>query len=186
MSLTLLVGPVAVGKSVLWRELITKFDFKSFTTCTSRNPREEELAEGFIPNYTFLSREKFEEMIEKDQFFEYVEIVNNYYGTSEDSIRTAINDSDHWIGVVDINGAIDIKKAFPNVLTIFISAPSIEELKRRLEKRASESNQAQKKRIEISINEEIPNAHKLDLTIINDNIEEATVKIVESIKNFHS
>lgn len=186
MSLTLLVGPTGVGKTTIWEHLAKEHKLVPFKTCTTRKKRERELVEDHIPQYQFLTKEVFDEMIEKDYFFEYVEHVGNYYGTSKIDIEAAIQDEKNWIGVVDIRGAIDIKKSYPEVLTIFIHAPSSEELAKRILERGSETTKEMAERISVAYEREIPNASKLDFNVVNHTIEQSAFEVLNLIEKNHN
>lgn len=188
MSLTLFVGPVAVGKSTVWKEILERSnEFIAFKTHTSRRMREEEMLPNALVNYYFQTKEKFLELIEQDFFFEYVDfeyknIGKVYYGTGKSDIEGAIKSDKHYLAVVDIRGALDIKEKYPEALAIFIAPPSIEEMERRVYSRGSQVTEEVLERLRIAIEEEIPKAHELDLIVVNHSIEQCTNEIVQEIK----
>lgn len=185
MSLTFLVGPAGVGKTTIWEYLARNHELIPFKTCTTRNPRAKELTKDHIPQYHFFTTEEFTKKIEEDYFFEYVEHVGNFYGTSKLDIQSAIEDERDWIAVVEIRGAIAIKEKFPQVLTVFIHAPSSEELAKRILERGSETTQQMAERISIAYNREIPNASRLDENITNHTIEQSSLDILKLIEKNH-
>lgn len=185
MTLTLLVGPTGVGKTTIWEYLAREHKLIPFKTCTTRNIREKEQAEGHIPQYRFLTEHEFVHMIEQDYFFEHIEHIGKRYGTSKLDIEAAIADSNDWVGVVDIRGAISIKKAYPEVLTIFIHAPSSAELAKRILERGSETTEEMAERIAVAYEREIPNAGQLDAGIVNSTIEQSAFDVLKLIEKIH-
>lgn len=186
MTLTLLVGPTGVGKTTIWEFLARHHELIPFKTCTTRKIREKEQVKGYIPQYRFLTDTEFVDMIDKDYFFEHIEHIGKRYGTSKLDIEAAIADSSHWVGVVDIRGAISVKEAYPEVLTIFIHAPSSAELAKRILDRGSETTEEMAERIAIAYEREIPNAGQLDAGIINSTIEQSAFDVLKLIEKNHS
>lgn len=182
MTLTLLVGPTGVGKTTIWEYLTRHFKLIPFKTCTTRNIRTNEQLEGHIPQYYFKSDAEFVGMIEQDFFFEHVLHAGKRYGTAKLDIEAALADSSHWVGIVDIRGAMSIKAAYPEVLTVFIHAPSATELTKRILDRGSETTEEMAERIAIAYEREIPNADQLDAGIVNFTIEQSASDILKLIE----
>lgn len=181
MSLTLLVGPSGVGKTSIWTHLLEKENVKPFMTHTSREMRESEKQLDSKIQYHFHSKEEFKEMIEKGKFFEWVNFNGNYYGTVKEDIENAINDENtHYVAVVDIRGALDIKAKYPKALSVFFLMSNMEELRDRLKERKSREEDIED-RLNIAETFEIPNAHKLDHIVMNDVLEETVEKVYELI-----
>lgn len=184
MSLTLIVGPTAVGKTTIWKKLILEHNCVPSKTHTTRPPRETEKLEGAIDQYFFVTREAFENLLEEDVLFEHVEYVGNYYGTAKEDIEKAIVSDQNYVSVVEINGALKIKEAYPEVTTIFIKAPSNEEMRRRILSRGSESNEEIQQRLQTAFDEELPQAELMDKIIINDDLERATKETFKLLNIF--
>lgn len=190
MSLTIIVGPsCGVGKTAICRAMVdTKHDVAILRTNTSRKKRKEEKGLSKAKrNYHFWSKRKFEKMIRKNEFFEHVQIGNNYYGTRKKDIENAIkNRKKHWITVLDIRGALFVKENYPDVLTVFILPPSMEVLKERLIKRGSETAEEIEERLNWAIQNELPKQDLLDAKIVNDELAKAVDEIYQLIINHNN
>jgi len=135
--LLVLSGSSGVGKdAVLTRMRKLGRPFHYVVTATTRLQREGE-KNGV--DYYFLSQEKFQQMIDKDQLLEWAEVYGNYYGVPRDEISKALSKGADVIVKVDVQGAATIKKILPQAIFIFLRPPSMEELELRLKQRRSES-----------------------------------------------
>jgi guanylate kinase len=137
--LVVLSGPSGVGKdAVLARMRRLGRPFHYVITATTRPKRARE-KNGV--DYHFLSRKKFQQMIDKHQFLEWANVYGNYYGVPKDEITSALSKGVDTIVKVDVQGAATIKKILPQAVFIFLIPPSAEELKKRLRRRRSESSE---------------------------------------------
>jgi guanylate kinase len=139
----------------------------------TRDMREGEV-EG--EKYNFISREKFEKMIENDELLEYNVYVNNYYGTPKAPVIEATEKGLDIIIEVDVNGAANIRKKLPDAVSIFIMPPTFTELERRLKGRGTESDEVIAKRMGEALGE-IKRATEYDYIVVNDDIEVAVDNI---------
>lgn len=163
-----IIGPSGCGKTTIINAYIAKYgDFSVMLNCTTRSKRGENDNE-----FTFISREEFEDLINSDFFFEYEYIFNNYYGTPRDNLTH----KDVFFNV-DINGAIKLQNEIKNLVIVFILAPSREELIARLHNRRCNSNI--EKRLQ-RINEEVTKHHVSNYKIINESIDES-VRMLRNI-----
>jgi guanylate kinase len=136
--LVVLSGPSGVGKdAVLARMRKLGRPFHYVVTATTRPKRAEE-KNGV--DYHFLSREEFQQMIDRHQFLEWANVYDNYYGVPKDEITSALSKGVDAIVKVDVQGAATIKEILPQAVFIFLMPPSVEELEKRLRKRHSESS----------------------------------------------
>ena len=175
-------GPSGSGKDTLLVELFKKCPQIKFSiSSVTRDMREGE-KEG--EKYNFISREKFEDMIKNDLLLEYNEYVGNYYGTPKLPVLEATEKGEDIMIEVDVNGASNIRKKLPEVISIFIMPPSFEELERRLSGRGTETTEVIKKRMENSLNE-IKRATEYDYIVVNDDICVAVDDIISIIKSSH-
>lgn len=134
--LVVLSGPSGVGKdAVLARMKKLGRPFHYVVTATTRPKRAGE-KNGV--HYHFLSREEFQQMIDRHQFLEWANVYGNYYGVPKDEITSALSKGVDAIVKVDVQGAATIKKILPQAVFIFLMPPSVEELEKRLRKRRSE------------------------------------------------
>lgn len=171
-------GPSGSGKDTLLRELFKRCpDLKFSISSITRKMREGE-KEG--EKYNFISREAFEQMIKEDKLLEYNLYLDNYYGTPREPVERAANEGHDIFIEVDVNGAANIRKKLPGVVSIFIMPPSFQELKRRLSGRGTESEEAIARRLGQSLSE-IERAAEYDYIVVNDDLEKAVDDIVAII-----
>ncbi len=171
-------GPSGVGKGTICDVLIKELDAWYSVSMTTREMREGEV-EG--KNYYFVTKEEFERKIKENNFIEYNVYNNNYYGTPKDKILEKIEDGTDVFLEIDVNGAKNIKKQFPNSLLIYIAPPSIEELRKRLEKRGTETEEKIQNRLKIA-EEELKQTNIYDYVVINDDLETAINEVRQIIK----
>ncbi|MDW8801090.1 guanylate kinase [Clostridium sp. A1-XYC3] len=174
--LVVISGPSGAGKGTICKALLEQNDFWLSVSSTTRQPRKGEI-EG--TNYYFLSREQFEDRIAKDDFLEYAEVYGNYYGTPKSKALEAIEKGQDVVLEIDIQGALKVKDTYPEGVFIFILPPSMEELKKRIINRGSETPESLMTRFK-SAYKEINYISKYNYAVVNDTVEEAVQKI-ESI-----
>lgn len=168
-------GPSGAGKDTICNRIVEDMkDTKISVSMTSREPRGKE--ENGV-DYYFISKEEFEERIKNDEFLEYAIVHNNqYYGTPKAKIEEDINKGKNIILVIDIQGAIKIKEKIKEALFIFIMPPSMEELKKRLIKRNTETKDKIVERFKTAYNE-INEFTKYNYIVVNDRVEKAVEKV---------
>ncbi len=172
-------GPSGSGKDALMVELFKKEPDLFFSiSSVTRNMREGE-KEG--EKYNFISREKFEAMIENDEFLEYNLYVDNYYGTPKAPVEKAVNEDRNVFIEVDVNGAKNIRKRLPEAISIFVMPPSFEELKRRLSARGTESDEVIALRLSAALRE-IKRAKEYDYIVVNDVLFDAVDDVISIIR----
>lgn len=184
-KLIVLSAPSGAGKTTIVRYLLENFKNLSFSiSATSRQKREGEI-EG--KDYYFLSKEKFRDKINNNEFLEWEEVYkDNFYGTLLSEIHRIWKENKSIIFDIDVKGALNIKKQFPkDTITIFISPPSLEELENRLRNRATEMEENIIKRIS-KAKEEMSYKDKFDKVIINDDLEKAKNKALKIISHLHN
>lgn len=175
--LVVLSGPSGTGKGTICKSFLDKNkDVKLSVSCTTRTPRDGEV-HGV--NYFFTEKEKFEDMIKKDEFLEYANVYGNYYGTPKAYVDDMLNKGYDVILEIDTQGALNVKEKFEDGVYIFIMPPSLKELENRIVGRGSETEETLKKRLG-AVTGEIKLAEKYNYAVINDTIDEA-VKKIESI-----
>ena len=150
-GLFIISAPSGCGKTSLVEALIKRNDNLCVSVShTTRKPRLEEVNEI---NYYFTSISKFKKMINDDAFVEYAKVFDNYYGTALESIKHHLKKGKSVILEIDWQGANQIKKKFPNAISIFILPPSKEDLKKRLQLRAQDDQSTINKRMTNAKNE---------------------------------
>lgn len=171
-------GPSGSGKDTVLAELFRNRPDLLFSISSVTRPMRSGEKEG--DKYNFISREKFEYMIENDMLLEHNVFVGNYYGTPREPVERAVAEGNDIIIEVDVNGAAQIRKKLPEAVSIFIMPPSFEELKRRLRGRGTESEELIEKRLNSALGE-IKRATEYDYIIVNDNITAAADDILSVI-----
>lgn len=172
--LVVISGPAGVGKGTICKKLVNRDDCWISVSATTRKPRKGEINGK---NYYFLTKEEFKERIKKDDFIEYAEVFGNLYGTPKKNVLEILNSGENVILEIDIQGALKIKESYPDGVFIFILPPSMEELKKRIIGRGSETPESLMTRFS-SAYKEINYASKYNYAIVNDTVENATKKIL--------
>jgi guanylate kinase len=179
--LVVVSGFSGVGKGTIMKKLLEEHrdDYALSVSATTRSPRAGEI---HGKSYFFVSKEKFEDMIEKDELIEYAQYVGNYYGTPKEYVFNQLNDGKSVILEIEIQGALKIKEQFKDTKLLFITAPSAKELKSRLENRGTETEDVISFRMNRAV-EEAEEIEKYDYLVCNRNVEEAVSKVHTIIQN---
>jgi guanylate kinase len=175
--LIVISGPSGAGKGTLCKALLSKNrELNISVSATTRLPRNGEI-NGI--NYFFIDNEKFENMIKDDEFLEYARVYDNYYGTPKSNVESLLEQGKDVILEIDIQGALNVKKSYDDGVFIFIIPPSMGELKNRIKKRGSETEESLLKRFKAAY-KEMNYISKYNYVVINDTVESAVRKL-ESI-----
>ena len=169
-------GPSGVGKGTMVKTLFARReDVVESVSCTTRAPREGEV---HGKHYFFLSKEEFIRRIDEGYFLEYDEHFGNYYGTPKSFVRETLPHKS-IIMEIDVVGALNAKKEFPETVLVMVVPPSVEELRRRLSGRGSETEAQIQNRLE-RIEYELSHADEYDYVVVNDDLEKA-IRALEDI-----
>lgn len=175
--LVVISGPSGTGKGTIIKRLLETDDScKLSISATTRGPR---IGETDKVNYFFISENDFKDMIKKDMFLEWAKVYDNYYGTPKQYVIDRLNEGYNVILEIDTQGAMNVKKKFPDGVYVFILPPSLEELKDRIIGRGTESEKDIQKRFGCA-KDEIRKLPDYEYAVINDDIEDA-VKRIKSI-----
>ena len=169
-------GPSGTGKGTVCGELLKEIGNEFSVSMTTREPREGEV---HGKDYYFVTREVFLENVEAGNFLEHATVFDNLYGTPKDMVMNRLERGRNVILDIDVQGGLQVKKAMPEAVLIFILPPSLGELRRRLEGRGTESTEKIEKRLGQALNE-IKLIGEYDYYIVNENIDEA-VTLAKSI-----
>ncbi|MEE1002652.1 MAG: guanylate kinase [Acutalibacteraceae bacterium] len=169
-SLFIFSGPSGIGKDTVLKEVMNSSDnIRLSISSITREMRDGEI-EG--EKYHFVSREEFEEMINKKELLEYNEYIGNFYGTPKAPVVDWMNKGYDVILEIDVNGAFKVKKKMPEAVMVFMLPKSIDVLRHRLEKRGTESPETIEKRLRQAARE-ITFAPEYDYVFFNDDLETA-------------
>jgi len=176
-------GPSGTGKTTLCSAVLNRFpDMLYSVSYTTRKPRNGEQS-GI--DYHFIKKKDFKDKIEDGKWAEWAEVHGNYYGTSAELLDKELDSGRDIILDIDVQGTIRLLERYSESVTIFVMPPSIEELKRRLKLRDTDSSEVISKRLE---NAKIEMAKK-DLylhVIVNDQLHEAIGQLIAVIENYRS
>ena len=181
--LVVVSGFSGAGKGTLMKELLKRYDnYALSVSATTRQPREGE-KDG--EDYFFVNREYFQQMIEEGRLVEYAQYVNHYYGTPRDYVEKKMAEGKDVILEIEIQGALKVKKRFPDALLIFVTPPSAGELRRRLVGRGTETIEVINARLRRAA-EEASGMEAYDYLLINDEIDACVEQMHQIITLQHS
>ncbi len=173
--LIVLSGPSGSGKGTIIKSLLQKRpDTVLSVSVTTREPRPGEV-EGV--HYFFRTRAEFERMIKEKKLLEYAEYNGNYYGTPEDSIKKWLDEGKNVILEIEVQGAEKVMDHRADLVSIFITIPSMQELERRLRDRGTETEDKIRGRLEVA-KRELARAFRYDYVVLNDEVDMAVDRIL--------
>lgn len=180
--LVVISGFSGAGKSVLTKKLLENSDRYAYSvSATTRQPRNGEVNGK---DYSFITKDAFEHMIENGELLEYNRYVDNYYGTPRKYVLEQIEKGKDVILEIDVNGARQVKQSYPEAITIFVTAPGAKELERRLSGRGTENRDVIKKRLTAAL-KEADDVRDYDFIIINDDLEKTAAHLNSLIEDQH-
>lgn len=172
--LIVISGPSGAGKGTICKSFLEKHPEVAISvSATTRQPRKGEV-DGV--NYYFLSREQFKEKINTNDFLEYAEVYDNFYGTPKNKVEELLESGRDVILEIDIQGALKVKENTEEGVFVFILPPSMEELKQRIIKRGSETPESLMKRFK-SAYKEINFVSRYNYAVVNDEVDLAVEKL---------
>lgn len=169
--LVVLSGPAGSGKDTVLAELFkSDFDITKSISMTTRKPRDGE-TDGI--DYIFVNEEDFLDAVEDGELLEYARYGVNYYGTPKGPVDKWLDDGHIVILKIDVEGASNIRKIYPDTVSIFIMPPSMQILEKRLRDRGSEDEEDVIRRLKIAFNEIERCRNEYDYVVINDDLQDA-------------
>ena len=180
--LVVVSGFSGAGKGTLMKELLKRYDNYALSiSATTRAPREGE-TDG--KEYFFVTKEQFEKMRDERKLVEYAQYVNNYYGTPKEYVEQKMAEGKDVILEIEIQGALKVKKRFPDALLLFVTPPSAEELRRRLVGRGTETLEVINARLARAA-EEASGMEAYDYLLINDDLDRCVEQMHQLIQLQH-
>ncbi len=173
-TLLVLSGPSGVGKSTVLRKMMDGRDDMAFSvSATTRAPRPGE-EEG--KDYFFVTRERFDEMVERGELLEHAEFVGNCYGTPRSQVEQRLEAGITVVLDIEVQGAAQVKALMPEALTVFLAPPSLEALEQRLRGRGTETEETIRSRLETA-RKELLLAPTYDHIVVNDDVDRAAAEL---------
>ena len=172
-------APSGCGKDTIIAEVLKKFDDAFLSVSMTTRPMRPGEAEGV--NYYCVSQREFEEKIDCGEMLEYARYGSNYYGTPAGPVRKLLEEGKTVVLIIEVQGAGNVKRMFPEACNIFIIPPSFEILEKRLRGRGTDDDESIIKRLDIA-KDELARAVEFDYIVENDVLEEAVEDIVTIIK----
>ncbi len=174
--LIVISGFSGAGKGTAVKRLVEEYGYSLSISATTRAPRE---GEENGREYYFKTVAEFQNLIDYNGFIEWAQYVDNYYGTPRKFVEQEMKDGRDVILEIEVQGAMNVKKQYPNALLIFVTAPSAQSLKERLAGRGTESEEVINKRMKRAA-QESEDIDAYDYIVVNDDLEEC-VKTIHSI-----
>ncbi len=172
-------GPSGSGKDTLIRAALEAIpELALIASATTREPREGEV-DG--RDHVFLTREEFERWVEEDRLLEWAEYSGNLYGTPKQSVEELLESGRSVILRIELQGARQVKERRSDAVMVFVRAPSLEETRRRLESRATESSESVESRMATAV-KEIAARDEFDYGIVNGEYERARKDMIETLQ----
>ena len=175
-KIIVITAPSGAGKTTIVRHLLKTYDELDFSVSATNRKKRSHEKDGV--DYYFLSTREFKKRVKDDEFLEWEEVYDNqYYGTLKSEVDRIWENGKHIIFDIEVKGATNIKKMYPDAMVIFIRPPSLSILVDRLKKRKTETEQSLKKRI-ARVKEELTYENNFDKVLVND-VLEVTLKEAE-------
>lgn len=178
-DLFIVSSPSGGGKTTLIRRLLERPPGAPLHFSVSHTTRKMRPGEANGREYHFVTAAEFQEMVRRDEFLEHNEVHDNIYGTSRAEVMPRLAAGEDVILDIDVQGARDVRRAYPEAVAVFIVPASQEELERRLMARGLDGEDSIRKRV-INAAREMREAPDFQYVIVNDNLDRATLEL-ESI-----
>ena len=180
--LVVVSGFSGAGKGTVMKALLERYDNYALSiSATTRNPRP---GEEDVKAYFFRTREEFEQMIKEDALLEYAQYVENYYGTPRSYVEEMLEQGKDVILEIEIQGAMKVKEKIPEAVLVFVTPPSMEELRNRLIGRNTETMEVIESRLRRA-SEEAEGIENYDYLLVNDDLDVCVQDLHNIIQSEH-
>lgn len=178
-NLVIISGFSGAGKGTVVKGLMARYDCYALSvSATTRAPREGEVNGR---EYFFKTREEFEKMIRQDALYEYAQYVSNYYGTPKAYVQEQLDAGKDVILEIEVQGALKVKEKNPKALLLFVTPPSAEELKKRLQGRGTETEEVINERMRRAADES-ELMDRYEYLVINNQLEKCVEEVHQLIQ----
>ncbi|MEG0156529.1 MAG: guanylate kinase [Anaerovoracaceae bacterium] len=181
--LLVISGPSGAGKGTICKKIIDEMEDLVLSISMTTRARREGEVHG--ESYFFVTTDEFEQIRQEEGFLEHACVYGNYYGTPKKKVMEMLNAGKDVVLEIDIQGAMNIKKAYPEGVFIFIVPPSMTELRKRITGRGTDSASAIELRLSEALSE-IAYMDKYDYCVVNGELEEAAARVKSIIIAEHS
>ncbi len=182
-KLVIVSGFSGAGKGTIMKKLVSEKDnYALSVSATTRKPREGEV-EG--NSYFFKTVEEFEQMIKENAFLEYARYVDNYYGTPKAFVEQMMNEGKDVLLEIEIQGAMKVKKTYPDAILIFITTKDADTLRQRLIGRGTETEDVINKRL-VRAKEEALGVEDYNYIVVNDILEDCVETVDRIVRSEHN
>jgi guanylate kinase len=179
-KLIVMAGPSAVGKGTLAKFIVENYSGFSLSVSATTRPARPNEQEG--RSYFFVSESDFLEMVESGQMLEWAIVHGRHsYGTPRAAVDTALEQGFNVLLEIDVQGAFQVRQAFPSSVLVFVEPPSFDELRKRLDTRGTESERDKQVRLETA-QIELAQAELFDFVVINDEVARCAKEVVDLIQ----
>ena len=174
-TLYIVSAPSGAGKTSLLKAV--REQLPALKVAISHTTRDARPGENNGQHYHFVSKTRFQQMVEDDEFLEYAEVFDNYYGTSRQAVLELLDRGEKVVLEIDWQGAQQVREKFPEAVSIFILPPTIADLEARLRSRGQDSDNVIAKRMD-QAHSEISHYNEYEFLVINDQMEEAIQQLI--------
>ena len=179
-NIVIVSGPSGVGKGTICRQVVKRLDKVRLSVSATTRPRSSNEENG--RDYWFISKEEFQQRIDKGLMLEYAEVFDNLYGTEKEQVEKALTCGETIILEIDVQGARQVKRKYPDAVMIFILPPSQKELANRMSKRGREETGSAERRLDEASNEIAAAWQFYEHMVINDELEQAVNEVIQIIQ----